>query len=145
MINWVNKNVFKYSLARYFVVGVLSVIIDLLVYKIITLVSPIYEPVESSIANVVSTLVALMFNFTLTRLWTFEGHNGDSKTQSFKFFLVNFINIGITSLLLGYLVLVLKNRVEIEVSLLQNLLKLCIIAVFTPFNFTIYKFWIFKK
>jgi len=126
-IKW--REFFKAQLSA-FVGGLSDLGIYSFCYKILLISAPL--------SNVVSGSLGAVINFTINRYWSFNNTEKSVGSQLWKFILVVIGSISLKSLGIHFLVdvwsvhfLLSKLLVEIVVSL--------------GFNFTLQKFWVFKK
>lgn len=138
------ERIFKYKVARFLFVGTSAVVIDVSVNYFIVLILHLYAPIESGIANVVSISVAFVYNFTLSRKWTFQSNSPNKKKQFIKFLGLNITNLITSTLLIALLVLIFKEIIPFRESTIQILFKIIITAIYAVFNYIIYQKWIFK-
>ena len=130
------QKVLNHSLVRYLIVGVLSLGVDygslLLLYRIVG--------VPLAVATTVSFLIGLVFNFLLTKFWTFSsaatkhGARQSARQVALVAVLVAF-NIGVTNVVVVWLQHV---HIGPEIS------KLLTTAMVTLWNYVLYKKVIFK-
>ncbi|HEX9804736.1 MAG TPA: GtrA family protein, partial [Candidatus Dojkabacteria bacterium] len=122
---------------------------------------------ESIIAKLVSSSIAMVYNFTLSRKWTFKSTGQKKREQFIKFSSLTVFNYILSSLILGGIVYIIHSiapSVENEhslilndsnlstilsigfkpITLIQIIANLVVIIVFAVWNYYLYKKWIFK-
>jgi putative flippase GtrA len=120
------------QLVRFGFVGALGFVVNLGVYALF--VHPI--GVDYHIAAVAAWLVAVMNNFVLNRLWTFDARDGAAHFQAMRFLLVSLVAFGFSLLLLTLLVE--------GAGLSKVLAQALAVAGSTPLNFLGNKLWSFR-
>jgi len=128
---------FKRVLFRQFIkfclVGTSNFLIDLGVYWLMTRLFGLYY----ILASIISFAVAITWSFEWNRKWTFRYQGGDLKWRYIKFFIANIISLCLN---LGLLTLFIE-LVHLP-DLWAKAIASLIVAVF---NFTLNRFWTFKK
>jgi putative flippase GtrA len=125
----------KYPFTREFVkfclVGFTNLVIDLLIYSLLTRVLGVYY----LLAAVLSFVVAVTWSFFINRRWTFKKSTGVIPGQYAKFFISNTISLAISLVLLYVLV---------DIWSINDLYAKGGVAVLVAFfNFTLNKLWTF--
>jgi putative flippase GtrA len=128
---------FRRTIFRQFIkfclVGASNFLIDFLVYLLMTRLFGLhYIP-----ASVISFAVAVTWSFEWNRKWTFRYQGSDLKWQYVKFFTANIISLCLN---LGLLTLLIElfHIPDLWAKAVSSL----IVAVF---NFSLNRFWTFKK
>ena len=120
-------------LARFIITGGAALLIDVVIYFILTRYFDIYY----LLSRTFSLGIAIVWNFSVNRHWTFEAASGRVKEQVLKFLVV----IGSTSLL--SLVLM---HIGVSYLHLNDLLVLLVASVITTLiNFLAHSFWSYKR
>lgn len=129
----INKYQLIWQFIKFCLVGFTNLAIYLTIYWLITrLLHWHYLP-----ASIVGFLIAVTWSFTINLNWTFKHKDGDRRRQYIKFIIANLISMCINLALL---------TVFIEAFQIYDLLAQFIVAVIVAFfNFTINRFWTFKK
>lgn len=120
------------SSIKYLLVGGFSFAIDA------GLLFILHEPLGLSVAIATSIAfwIGVIFNFTLTRYWTFSSRE---KSQLKKHIILYILLLGFNYLATVLLMLLLSNIMHVVVA------KTIIVALQTIWNFPIYKYVIFKQ
>lgn len=125
------KQFIKFSMVGFFVT-----FIDFLIYFTLTRLF-VWWGEHFLFANGVAFLTALSVSFYINKFWTFRNDHPSHHTQYTKFFFSNVVALAISQGILYYLVSV--------VELSDIIAKPAVVAVVVLFNFTSYKFWVFKN
>ncbi|OGY89707.1 MAG: hypothetical protein A2927_00105 [Candidatus Komeilibacteria bacterium RIFCSPLOWO2_01_FULL_45_10] len=122
---------------RFSLVGVISTLIDFLVYFGLTRLI-VWFGHYYLVANAISFTLAVINSFILNRHWTFaDGSDRKLHFKFIKFFIVNFFTLIVVELSLYYLV---------EHLLIYDLFaKILVLLISVISNFCLIKFWVFKK
>lgn len=129
---WLQQFPFR-KLVKFVITGGVALGIDVGIYYILTRYGDLYY----LFARAISLSIAIVWSFSINRLWTFRATMGDMKWQAVKFVIV----IGSTSLL--SLVLM-----HVGVTLLRyhDLLVLLVVAVLTTLiNFSAHLLWSYAE
>jgi len=126
-------SVFKHSFIRYLLIGTITFVLDFGLFNLLS----ITFRTKPIIANLTSTFISILFNFTASNFWTFKlGKKQQLKKLSryavlaiFNYFLGN----GAMYLFIEY------------TSLNHNLAKAIITMTVMCWNFILYKKWVFKE
>lgn len=123
------REFFKAQLSA-FIGGIVDFGIYSFCYKVLEIAAPF--------ANVVSGSLGAIVNFTINRYWSFDNTETPLTSQLWKFILVVLGSIFLKST--GIYLLV-------DISGVHFLLSKVIVEIFVSlgFNFTLQKFWVFKK
>jgi len=135
---------------KFAVVGTIGTIVDFGTYGLLTRVfgwtatltvlgQHIFE------ANMVSTFLAILTNYTINRIWTFREHKGNVVRQGIQYFILNVVTWTLNQLLVSFF--------TFHVILLQQLFgnnrdlvaKVLAIGIILFLNFFGSKFLIFNK
>lgn len=163
-------SVFRYSFFRYILIGVLTVLVAFGIFNFLILTLEIH----GGVANFISTLSSLIFNFSMSYAWTFKV-KGKQKVQSLLRYtalalfnlsfetisMFAFIEIAEKTLILSMLT---NNTVTRMVNftlgeltffqgtpeglleaVLRNILKVIALLMIISWNFVLYKKWVFKS
>jgi putative flippase GtrA len=120
------------QLVRFGVVGVIGFIVNLGVYAVF--VHPV--GVDYRVASVAAWLVAVLNNFVLNRLWTFDARGGLARFQALRFLIVSLVAEGFSLLLLTLFVQ--------DVGIDKVAAQAMAVAASMPLNFLGNKLWSFR-
>lgn len=124
--------IFRFSFARYLLIGTASVVVDFGSFNILWKLIGI----KALYSNLISSLITICFNFTLSNYWTFKAGSRNKFKKLFKFVLVTAFNYFISNFLM---------YVFIEYTTINlNLAKLFITGLVVCWNFLLYRLWVFK-
>lgn len=133
MISWLLDKFPPQRLLRFIVTGGTALAIDMAIYFVLTRYGHLYY----LWSRVISLAVAIIWNFTVNRQWTFRAVSGDVMIQVSRFLAV----ILVTSL--ANLMLM---HVGISYLHLNDLFVLVFVSGFiTIFNFTAHSFWSYAE
>lgn len=129
--------------ARFGVVGGIGFVIDFAVFNLLTLTFLGSESVHEGplIAKVISTTIAIIFNWMGNRFWTFRAHRGRQLLrEGVEFGVVSVIGmlIGLGCLFLSHYVFGFDSKLADNIS--GNVIGL---GLGTLFRFTLYRLWVF--
>ena len=113
-----------------FVGGMSDLAIYSFCYKIVALSAPF--------SNVISGSLGAVVNFVINRYWSFDNTQTSIGSQLWKFIIVVVGSITLKSIGIHYFVDVFKWHFLLSKLLVE-------IVVSLGFNFTLQKFWVFKK
>lgn len=117
---------------KYAAVGFSGTLIDFLV--LLLLVEIISWPIL--VSNTISFLLAVINNYTLNKLWTFEDKSKRVAHQFGKFLCVSIVGFAINSCLM---------LIFLRAGIWYVAAKVFIIAIVLVWNFTMNTFWTFRK
>ncbi|MEK7653523.1 MAG: GtrA family protein [Patescibacteria group bacterium] len=127
----------KYPVSKQFVkfclVGTSNMILDILVYWFLTRIFNLFY----LLAAVCSFIVAVSWSFYFNRRWTFRHLTGNPTNQYLKFFVANAVSMVLNLFLFFLLVDVFK--------VYDLLAKLMVAVIVAFFNFSLNKWWTFRK
>lgn len=134
---------------KFFVVGVMNTGIDLAVLNTLMFAFQKTEGVFYSVFKALSFFTAVVFSYYINKNWTFRDSSTDSSNKKFAQFITisiisAFINVGTASLVVTFI----KPSVGLDFisnQLWGNIGALCGTAIGLIWNFTGYKFIVFKK
>lgn len=93
---------------------------------------------EKIIANIFSTLLSMIFNFTMSNFWTFKLSSKSSGKKLGKYIMIASFNY-IFDVIIAFPFLASTLKVN------QYISKIIITGVIVCWNFLIYKLWVFKE
>lgn len=138
--------IFKYKVLRFVFVGGTAFLIDYIINNLIVLFLNITPHVESAVANIFSVTISGIYNFYLSRKWTFKSTDPNSKTQLVKFAILSVVNLIISSLSISFLVYIFEGVFSsIDVFFVQSAAKLIVTIILGVSNYFIYQILIFKN
>ena len=126
------------EIIAYLIVGVLTTIVSLGTYYLVTItfLNP-NKPVELQIANVISWIFAVAFAYFTNRKYVFESKEKDKVKEGIKFILSRLTTLGLDMLTMFIIVSVLNINDRIS--------KLVSQVIVIIGNYVISKFFVFKK
>lgn len=127
------SSILENSFIRYLIIGFSTFGIDFgMLYIIIN-----GSGIEPTIANAISTLIGIIFNFTMSNFWTFQAGKGNKATKLSKYSLLATFNylFGVGAFA------VLHDIFDVG----SGFSKVIVTGMVVCWNFLIYKFWIFVK
>ncbi|MBU1131451.1 GtrA family protein [Patescibacteria group bacterium] len=126
------KQFIKYSFT-----GVLNTLTDFGVYFALTRIFSWFGH-NYLAANAISFSLAVTQSFFINKYWTFQNlDNRNARFQYLKFFLVNIFTLGVNQLILYWLVDIL--------GVYDLYAKVLLVISSVMINFTLVKFWVFKR
>lgn len=123
------------QVVKFLLVGTLVTAVDFTVYVTLTRGFDWWKQ-HLLFANACSFIVALTTSFIVNKTWTFRDREGQFQTQYIKFFAVNLIGIATNQSIFFFLTSYL--------FLYDIFAKAVATAVVVVWNFSMYKFWIFR-
>jgi putative flippase GtrA len=121
---------------RFILVGVINTLVDIIVYYVLTRYTTFFND-QILLTRILSFLSGSVCSFILNRLWTFKKRDAVQGVEVVKFY----ITVGI-SLLIGLAAM----QLFVAVFHFYDLIALTLSIIFTfIWNFTISKFWVFRK
>lgn len=121
------------KLTKFVITGGIALAIDVAIYYLLTRHGDVYY----LLARTISLGVAILWNFSINRFWTFQATMGDVRWQALKFVVV----IGATSLLSLALM-----HVGVTILEFHDLLVLLSVAVLTTLiNFSAHSLWSYAE
>ncbi len=116
-------------LVKFIVTGGIALLIDVAIYFMLTRYGDIYY----LLSRTISLSVAIVWNFSINRIWTFQATSGKVTTQVPRFLVVIF-STSILSLFLMHL--------GVSYLHLNDLFVIIIVAIITTvINFSAHSFW----
>jgi putative flippase GtrA len=120
------------QLVRFGIVGGIGFVVNLAVYTLCVHALGI----DYHVAAVLAWVVAVINNFALNRHWTFDARAGRAHFQAIRFLIVSLVALGVSLLLLTFLVDV--------VALAKVPAQALAVAASMPLNFLGNKLWSFR-
>ena len=134
IINLIKKNS---EIIRYLIVGVITMIITLLTFSILTLtILDSNNSYELQIANIVSWILAVLFSYIANRKYVFKSKSKNVTKEMFKFFASRLFSLIIDMLLMYITVTILR--------LNDQICKISVQVIITIINYIISKYFAFK-
>lgn len=126
---------------KFAIVGVLGTIVDFGVYSLLTRVFGLYYIT----ATAVSVCAAIINNFFWNKYWTFDkGGSGETRAESWKFFVVSLFNYGF-NIGITYAIVEYTNAEQWFGAEEDFFAKIVAIAIVLFSNYFANKHWTFKK
>jgi putative flippase GtrA len=120
-------------LIKFIITGGVALAIDMAIYFILTRYGNIYY----LFGRIISLGIAIIWNFSINRIWTFSALSG-KVTQQMPRFLVVIFSTSLLSLILMH--------IGVSVFHFNDLLVLIVVAVTTTLiNFSAHSFWSYSK
>lgn len=113
-----------------FIGGLSDLCIYTFCYKILLISAPI--------SNIISGSLGAVVNFTINRYWSFKNTEKSVSSQLWKFILVVIGSISLKSIGIYLLVEVWEKHFLLSKLLIEVMISL-------GFNFTLQRYWVFKK
>ena len=133
MITWLFEKFPPRRLLKFIITGGIALAIDMVLYYMLTR----YGHIHYLVSRALSLCVAIVWNFSINRLWTFRAVSGGVMNQASRFLTV----IVLTSCLSLALM-----HVGVSSLHLNDLLVLIVISGFiTLFNFTAHSLWSYAE
>lgn len=138
---------------KFALVGVINTLIDITILNIQMNLTGITRGFGYSIQKTISFLCALTFSYFVNKSWTFEDKSKEKEAKKMsQFFLVGtigmLINVTTATLTVSYLQNPINNLLQLSFltpKIWGTIGALCGTAVGLLWNFTGYKWWVFKK
>ncbi len=129
---------------KFGLIGGLGVVVDMGVFNLLraTVLSPSEVTWGPMAANIIATLVAIVFNWAGNRFWTFrmERHNTSTSREAIEFFAVS-----LAGMLIGLVPLWFTHYGMGWTSpLSDNISKLVGIGLGSVFRFVLYRWWVYS-
>lgn len=133
MLNQIVEKIPWQRLVKFIITGGVALLIDVVIYFILTRYFDIYY----LLSRAISLGIAIVWNFTVNRFWTFQATSGKIRGQALRFLTV----IISTSLLsLGLM------HIGVSLLYLDDLFVLLTVAVITTLiNFSAHSFWSYAR
>lgn len=133
MIFILTKQIPWWKLMKFVITGGIALVIDIAIYYWLTRYGGVYY----LLARTLSLGVAILWNFSINRYWTFQATEGKVSRQALRFILV----ILSTSLLsLGMM------KVGVSILHFHDLVVLLVVsAITTLINFSAHSLWSYKE
>lgn len=129
----------KYSeIIRYLIIGVLTTVVSLGVYYILTLT--IFDPkkaIELQITNIISWIASVTFAYFTNRSFVFQQKQKMSLKEAVNFYLSRLSTLGIDMIMMYILVTLLGFN--------DKIIKLIVQVVVIVLNYVFSKFFVFNK
>jgi putative flippase GtrA len=129
--------------ARFGVVGALGVVVNLGVFNLLLFTVLDAKKVHEGplLANVIATIVAIVFNWAGNRFWTFREHRGKQLARE----AIEFAIVNVGGLLIGLLCLWVSHYLlGFDSKLADNIATNVVgLGIGTVFRFVFYRLWVF--
>lgn len=137
LIRWGISLLKKYrELVMYGIVGVMTTVINMVVFWIFT--APL--PIHYTLANIIAWVLAVVFAFFANKIFVFENHGWSGSVvlhEAITFFLSRIASLAVDMLGMALMISVL----HCEEMLSKFLVNILVILV----NYILGKFWVFSK
>jgi len=121
------------SFLRYLIIGFSTFFLQIALLYAISLIFSM----QKEYANIVSTLLSMVFNYILSNSWTFKAGKHSHKAKLSKYITLATFNY-IFDVVLAFPLL------AVTLGLNPYLAKVIVTGLIVCWNFFIYKFWVFK-
>lgn len=132
------NQIFKFA-----IVGFLNTSLDFGVLNLLSYFTGIYSGFYIIFLNSAAFLVAVINSYFWNKYWTFNQQGGIKGEEFLKFIAVSFIGLALNSFLV-YTITTFASFFDMTPQLLENFAKILATAVSLVWNFTGYKFFVFK-
>ena len=130
---------------RFGVVGASGTIIDFGILNVLISATGHASGVWFPLFKGISTLIALVNSYIWNRKWTFKSNNGAKVAEFGKFFVASLVGLGINVGIASFIVNIIPRPVSFSPQLWANVGAASAISVSLIWNFSCYKFIVFKK
>lgn len=132
-----------YQMAKFALVGFSNAAIDFAVLNLLMWQTGVYKGPGIIAFNVISFSIAVINSFAWNKLWTFQSQEGNVRSQFIQFVTVALIGVAInTSIVYGITTFISP---AFSPELWANFAKVLATVISLAWNFTGYKFLVFKK
>lgn len=139
--------------AKFFVIGIMNTLIDLVILNAETLITGQKEGYQYAIQKGFSFMAAVTFSYFMNKYWAFQDKNKEREGKKFSQFLFvsligMAINITVATLVVTYLQTPVNSVLDwgfLTPQMWVNIGALSGSAAGLLWNFVGYKFWVFKK
>lgn len=137
IVQKVHKVVSSLQFIRFFIIGISTFVLDFVLLSLIIVLFqiPSDEHLKQTLANITSSAVAIVVNYTIQRNWAFESKNKNVAKEAGKFIAVHIFN------LITYQTLLFS---VVNYFLPAWLTKIIVTAVQIISSFVLYKVFVFK-
>lgn len=123
---------------KFFIIGISAFIVDFVLLSLVILIFsiPPEEHLKQTLANLFSSGVAIVFNYTIQRYWTFESKNTNVASEAGKFLGVHAFNLVVYQSILF---------TAINYFFPAWLAKILVTGMQIVSSFLLYKFFVFNN
>jgi len=137
--------IFIYQFAKYFLVGILTTMIDLKIFDLLISVIGLNIGIISGTAKALSFLISVIVKFIGNKLWVFENKEKSSLGKEFiTFLLVTFVGLLIDIGGFFYFAKVLGPQFNMPIAAWVKISVIAAAILAAVWNFLSYKFIVFK-
>lgn len=134
-----------FQFAKYAVVGFANTAVDFGILNLLMWLTKIYSGKEIFLINSISFLVAVTHSYIWNKLWTFRAKGKDVTEQFLQFVAVSLVGILINGGIVYIITTWVSPMFGLSAVVWANVAKIVASAVSLIWNFTGYKFIVFKK
>lgn len=132
--------------AKFVVIGVVNTGVDFLILNLEMLATGISSGPYMLAQNAISFSIATINSYFLNKYWTFQDKSRSDKAKKFSQFLaVSVVGIVINSSIVFLITTYVPPMFGTTSVLWANLAKVAATGISLIWNFTGYKFWVFRK
>ena len=132
--------------SRFVVVGFINTAINFFVLNVLSFLTGIEKGAGASLLSGISFLIANLNSYILNKKWTFKEHSAKNVARQFtKFFSVSLGGMAINIVIVGVLTTYIQPPFEIDGKIWLNISKAAAVGISMFWNFSGYKFMVFKK
>lgn len=137
LVQKVHKVISSIQFIRFFIIGISTFILDFVLLSLIIVLFQISseEHLKQTLANIISSAVAIVVNYAIQRNWAFESKNKNVAKEAGKFIAVHIFNLTVYQTILFSVV---------NYFLPAWLTKILVTAVQIASSFVLYKLFVFK-
>lgn len=140
------KFLFVFQAAKHLIVGAFATVVDLKLFEFFVWTFAFFFPVTPVLPKAVSFLFSTLLKYWGNKKWAFEHHeNGNLVNEFLYFFVVTAVGMVVDLVVFYYLVRIIGSQLAIPVEVWLKLSVIIAGAAAAVWNFTAYKFLVFKK
>lgn len=134
------------QLSRFVAVGLVNTAIDFGILNLLSFTTGVYSGGGLIALNSIAFLVAVANSYFMNKYWTFGAQDGAKTVEVYKFLSISLIGLGInSSFVYGITTFIAPPLPQIGPAIWENLAKAVATGVSLIWNFTGYKFFVFKR
>lgn len=140
------KLLFVFQAAKHLLVGSFATVMDLKIFEFLFLAFSIYVPIGSIVAKSSSFIISTFFKFWGNKYWAFqETEKKNIYKEAFQFFLITFVGLLIDVFSFYCFTEILGPQFSIPSAIWIKLSVIISAIIAALWNFSGYKFLVFKK
>jgi len=140
------KFLFVYQAAKFVLVGTFADAADIKIFQLLFFLSSLFLPINQLILKGTSFLAATFIKYWGNKHWSFEKFEKEGiNKEAVQFFAATLIGLGINVLSFYYFTKIIGPQFQMEFKIWQELSIILAALVTAVWNFTAYKFLVFKK